>query len=371
MNVFNYTNYYLFIHCHVERALQKSGRNTSTMEQNKPIHLDHLDFHARADEIIKGPSDVIQSIPHDDIHALVQELRKYQIKLEKRNDQLFENQSVLEASRDKYLNLYDLAPIGYFAIDDKNHIIDVNLKGAEILGVDRQSLLSVNMHQFIHDNSLAAYNQHRQKVLETGQLQTCELQLIHQHGMPFYVQLQSIREHDQTHRFNQFRTVMIDITSKKISEQLLFIQRDLAVTLSGMSDMKQALFEILDATLKIDGIDCGGVFLLNKDSGELWMAAHRGIPLDNVKTKEHFNADETLSKIVREGKPVYRENLVDEGDKFSGLKALAVIPVLHENEVVAALNLASMTQNEIPDMTRSAVESIATRIGSIIVRMRA
>jgi putative methionine-R-sulfoxide reductase with GAF domain len=42
-----------------------------------------------------------------------------------------------------------------------------------------------------------------------------------------------------------------------------------------------------------------------------------------------------------------------------GLRALAVVPVLHQGQVVAVLNMASHTHDEISEPARHALEAIA------------
>ncbi len=56
---------------------------------------------------------------------------------------------------------------------------------------------------------------------------------------------------------------------------------------------------------------------------------------------------------------------------MGGATSLAVIPIKSEGRVVAVLNLASRTQSEVPEGTRSALETIAAGIGEIVSRVGA
>jgi len=57
------------------------------------------------------------------------------------SDELRASQQKLEKSQSKYVDLYDFAPIGYFSFDKDGTILEVNLTGAQLLGIARRRLL--------------------------------------------------------------------------------------------------------------------------------------------------------------------------------------------------------------------------------------
>ncbi|MBF0563831.1 MAG: PAS domain S-box protein [Nitrospirae bacterium] len=102
----------------------------------------------------RAPAEIdVSELSHEEIRAMLQELQVHQIELEMQNDELNRTKQELEASRDKYSDLYDYAPAGYFTIDRKGAIIEVNLTGANMLGLERRNLTGKPLHRFLSRNA--------------------------------------------------------------------------------------------------------------------------------------------------------------------------------------------------------------------------
>src|ERR1700722_16593706 len=84
-----------------------------------------------------------------EFQRVVRKLQFHQQELEAQNEELRETQQLLEASRDRYADLYDLAPIGYATLDEKGHIYEINLTGAAILGQVRLRLWNTLFGRFV------------------------------------------------------------------------------------------------------------------------------------------------------------------------------------------------------------------------------
>ncbi len=156
-----------------------------------------------------------------DTQKLIHELRVYQVELEMQNDELRQAQAELAQSRDRYLELYDFAPIGYFTLDKKGLIKEVNLAGAELLGLARARLIRQRFSRFIAPGSQDTFYFHRKRVLASEDRQVCELVLVNRNSAQFHAQLQTVSVDDGKHSSNQLYIAVSDITARVRFEEKL------------------------------------------------------------------------------------------------------------------------------------------------------
>jgi signal transduction histidine kinase/ActR/RegA family two-component response regulator len=93
---------------------------------------------AAESQLASSPQDRAPTHPGID---LLHELQVHQVELEMQNETLRQAQNALEASRDRYVDLYDFAPVGYLTLSPEGLIVEINLTGAGMLGKPRELLL--------------------------------------------------------------------------------------------------------------------------------------------------------------------------------------------------------------------------------------
>ena len=84
-----------------------------------------------------------------DTQGLLHDLRVHEIELEMQNEELQATRNRMEALLQKYTELYDFAPIGYFSLDEQGRILEVNLAAAALLAVDRTRLVNRSLARFV------------------------------------------------------------------------------------------------------------------------------------------------------------------------------------------------------------------------------
>ncbi|HEY9246603.1 MAG TPA: PAS domain S-box protein, partial [Candidatus Methanoperedens sp.] len=178
----------------------------------------------QAEEALQGQVPDLGKLSIKDIQHLVHELQVHQIELEMQNEELRRIQNELEESRDRFSNLYDFAPIGYFTFDKKGFIAELNLTGANLLGIERNLLIKTPFSRYMVPDSGDIFYRHLQDVFRTGSRQTCEIKLINKDKNQFDARLESLAIKDRGG--SQCRTAIIDITERKrLESQLLRVQR--------------------------------------------------------------------------------------------------------------------------------------------------
>ena len=161
--------------------------------------------------------------PSRDPNSLIHELEVHQIELEMQNEDLRRAQLEVEASRQKYFEFYDVAPVGYLTLNEKGMVLELNLTAAKLLGIERKSLVNKPFSRFIPPESQDAFYFHSREVLRSSTKQSCELALRKDDGTLFYAQLDSIGLDLGGQRV--IRTVLTDITERKRAEEALLQEK--------------------------------------------------------------------------------------------------------------------------------------------------
>ena len=158
----------------------------------------------------------------EETQRLLHELEVHQIELEMQNAELRRAREELELSRDKYAELYDFAPVGYFTFDASGMIREVNLAGAQLLGIERGLLTNKPFSHFIADaDGREIFSSHIEKVLQGQGVQRCEVSLKKNDGTLLHGLLQSAAAATIGSQDGWILTSIIDGTiRKKLRDEL-------------------------------------------------------------------------------------------------------------------------------------------------------
>jgi PAS domain S-box-containing protein len=155
-----------------------------------------------------------------DQRRLVHELQVHQIELEIQNEELTQTLAEVNALRAKYLDLYDFAPVGYFTLDTRGNIVELNLRAAQMLGLERKRLIGRPLREFFDPQALPRLD----AFLTTAEYSQDEvfaeaLQSMRSKSMllPMFMNAQARSFVDALSGQKQIRLVLMDVTALKIA----------------------------------------------------------------------------------------------------------------------------------------------------------
>jgi len=174
----------------------------------------------RAEEIVQERGDSspksLGTLSRDEALRLVYELKVHQIELTMQNDELSRAQAELNATRERYFDLYNLAPVGYFIVSHEGRIQETNLAGVNLLGVPRAALVKQPIARFIFREDQDVYYLHRRQLLATGEAHSCELRMVKADGTAFWVRLTATTQApSEASGAPGSRVVLTDISEQK------------------------------------------------------------------------------------------------------------------------------------------------------------
>ncbi len=165
-------------------------------------------------------SDRRTGISAEPAERLVHELRVHEFELELQNEQLRRAQAEVTASRERYMDLYDFAPVGYFTLDRFGSILEANLTGAKLLGVDRSSLVGGRFGHYVALADRDRFHFYCSQVGSPGMLET-EIRLIPRDGPEFYARLEGAHPRNAAGAGDRCMIAVSDISGSKRAEDAL------------------------------------------------------------------------------------------------------------------------------------------------------
>jgi PAS domain S-box-containing protein len=287
-----------------------------------------------------------------------------------------EANDALRKSEEKYRRLIENSHDIIFAFTLEGRLNFVSPSCSTLLGHQATQITGKSFWQFVHPDDAPRCMEFMRAVAGTGQRQTgIELRVQHADGMWRWLCLNAVPLRDEAGMIDGIEGSATDITESKRTEIALRLQYDLGLALNSSDDLHQALECVLEVALQLESFDCGGVYEVDPVSGKLDLVAQRGLSPQFVAHVSHYAADSPNARLAKAGEarfgtyanicPIENDILLQEG-----LQAIAIIPVLSQGQLIALLNLASHTQDEIPVGTRNMLETLALQIGNALMRLR-
>jgi len=152
-------------------------------------HTPEQRLRLRAQARLAQVEDVPADISSDEIQSLLLELQIHHVELEIQNEELLKTQADLEASRDSYAQLFDLAPVGYVTLDKGLVIVNANLQASTLMGTERLTLVGSRITDFIRPEDQDAFYLFSRKILPDSSPPPIEIVMLRQKQFSFDAQV--------------------------------------------------------------------------------------------------------------------------------------------------------------------------------------
>jgi PAS domain S-box-containing protein len=175
----------------------------------------------QAEQVLAEYPERLEKIPTD-VQELIHELQVRNVELEIQNEQLRQTQLQLQKSHDRYLELYDFAPLGYLTMDSNGFIVQANLAVCALLKTQRNVLLTQPFNDYVKASQRNEFENHLSLVSETLSKQTCELELVASNRSEVNVEMLTvpIDSPDDDHAL-WYRAILTNIGERKRRDEAL------------------------------------------------------------------------------------------------------------------------------------------------------
>jgi PAS domain S-box-containing protein len=169
--------------------------------------------------MFKEPSKLESSVgvltrPTEEI---LHELQVLQNELDVQKEELRRALILIEEFRDRYVDIYDSAPVCYITLTKTGHIAEINPTGATLLREGRKKILRRRFSSYVLSEDKDQWNRCFEHLLKHGGKNSCELRNCRRDGTIFngHLDCRVIKTCDTV---STLHITLIDITEKKQTE---------------------------------------------------------------------------------------------------------------------------------------------------------
>ncbi len=278
----------------------------------------------------------------DNVKELVSERERFERDIERQYERLKVVQADLAESRNRYLQIFEGAPVGYVLVDDAGVIRDANVAAAALLGGPKARLAGQPLASFIAEDDLDVYHSYREAPSTGAGWATCVVRLKPDHGALRYIQVSSQHLRDGVRRDGTVLVTLSDITDLKAMESEL--------------RLVQSHLERLNREVNQE---------LEEESEEL-ERAEEALEMSEAKYRLMLNSVNEGVVVIQDFKLRYVNRLVGEVVNAPPEKMLgkAFLDFVHPEDraAVGAIHLARLEGREAPELYDARVFDHAGRL---------
>jgi PAS domain S-box-containing protein len=166
---------------------------------------------------------------------------------------------------------------------------------------------------------------------------------------------------------------LIGLSNGEYAQEALGMQHSLGFKLARTTKLEDVLFLALEAATSVWSFDSGGIYLW--EDGDFVLKAYRGVSMDFVREASRFTRGHPAHELTLRGMPRYilpgdaDYNVYEPIFRLTGLRSVAVMPIMDGARVVGSFDIGSRTSDVIPEIHRRTLEVLAFQVNDVVVRV--
>lgn len=189
------------------------------MKSNERSDDSFEELRQRAETVLENHR--ADTVDTSDLQELVHELQVHQVELQMQNEELARTQEDLYDIKNKYQELFDDAPVGFFILDSDTKVLEVNRTGTDLLSRSVKSVVNKSATKFIHPKSTVIFFDYVKQLVSSRMPQDFEIQVRRLGGEYRWVHLRCKLQEETGGGPAKILAAIVDITEKKEREQQL------------------------------------------------------------------------------------------------------------------------------------------------------
>jgi PAS domain S-box-containing protein len=127
----------------------------------------------------------------------------------------------LEEYRDRYVDLYELAPVGYVTLDEEGYVQEINLAGSQLLDADRKELIGYPLENYVSTGDRKEFLNKVRRCCCDHQVLVFEVGLVAKDGKLIAAQLRGVPIESLQAEATFCKIAITDISERKLAEEAI------------------------------------------------------------------------------------------------------------------------------------------------------
>jgi PAS domain S-box-containing protein len=295
-----------------------------------------------------------------------------------------EAEKLLQKSEQNLRKSQSIAHIGSWewSLTTKKFIMSDKIK--KIYGIkDNEEYTDINtmINTFIHPDDKELIETSKEKILQEYEGGALEYRIIRADGELRWIRAiapESISDENNTLIYG----VIQDITNQKTAEETIkdhTKELELINLINSygtkVNSSQELIKKIIKTTLTFFNYDGGGIYLADWEKQKAILQQNHGEFKEFIETVKEIDLNqEPYSIIFKDKQPIivddYSEIMPDDAEKW-GLKSTASIPLISNDVVIGALNIASKELKPLTKKNKQTILTIGNESGNVIAKILA